>query len=71
VAKPQNIVRPQMRRLRYGQGMTWETLAPRCELLGCDLSRGTLSKIEAQPRYVTDREVQLLAQALQKLYPLG
>jgi hypothetical protein len=42
-------------------------------VLGWDLSRGTLSKIDAQLRCVTDREVQLSAGALlvpvQKLYP--
>jgi transcriptional regulator with XRE-family HTH domain len=64
MAKPQNIVGPLVRRLRYAQGMTQEMLSARCGVLGWDLSRGTLSKIEAQLRCVTDREVQLLAEAL-------
>jgi hypothetical protein len=55
--------------------MTRETLAARCEVLSWDLSHGTLSKIEAQLRCVTDREVQLLAEAsqvpVQKLYSVG
>jgi hypothetical protein len=38
--------------------MTQEMSAARCGVLGWDLSRATLSKIEAQLRCVTDREVQ-------------
>jgi len=62
--KPQNIVGPQIRKMRYQQGLTQETLAARCGVLGWDLSRATLSKIEAQLRCVTDKELQLLAAAL-------
>lgn len=64
MAEPKNIVGPQVRRLRYRQGMTQEQLAARCGVLGWDLSRATLSKIEAQLRCVTDREVEMLANAL-------
>jgi transcriptional regulator with XRE-family HTH domain len=73
VAKTQNIVGPQVRKLRDQQGMTQESLAARCGVLGWDLSRGTLSKIEAQLRCVTDAEVRVLADALKvsldDLYP--
>jgi len=64
MAKVQNIVGPQVRRLRYEQGLTQETLAARCGVLGWDLSRATLSKIEAQLRCVTDVELRNLAEAL-------
>lgn len=64
MAKLQNIVGPQVRKLRYVQGITQEQLAARCGVLGWDLSRGTLSKIEAQLRCVTDREVMVLAKSL-------
>ncbi|MHC1762699.1 MAG: helix-turn-helix domain-containing protein [Verrucomicrobiia bacterium] len=73
MAKPQNIVGPQVRKLRDHQGMTQEMLAARCGVLGWDLSRATLSKIEAQLRCVTDRELQVLAEALrvgvERMYP--
>jgi hypothetical protein len=39
-------------------------LAARCGVLGWDLSRATLSKIEAQLRCVTDTELEILAKAL-------
>lgn len=73
MAKPQIIVGPQVRKLRYEHSSTQEMLAARCGVLGWDLSRGTLSKIEAQLRCVTDSELMILAKALnvplQKLYP--
>lgn len=73
MAKPQNIVGPQVRKLRYGLGINQADLAARCGVLGWDLSRSTLSKIEAQLRCVTDTELEILARALRveiaALYP--
>ncbi len=73
MAKSQNIVGPTVRKLRYQQGLKQEDLAARCGVLGWDLSRGTLSKIEAQLRCVTDSELEILAKALRveipALYP--
>jgi transcriptional regulator with XRE-family HTH domain len=60
----QNIVGPQVRKLRYQQALTQEMFAARCALLGWDLSRGTLSKIEAQLRCISDSELVILAKAL-------
>jgi hypothetical protein len=71
----QNIVGAQVRKLRYAQGLTQELFAARCSVLGLELSRATLSKIEAQLRCVNDLEVALLARALKvnmaKLFPPG
>jgi transcriptional regulator with XRE-family HTH domain len=64
MTKPQNIVGPQIRKLRYQRELTQEMFAARCAILGWDLSRGTLSKIEAQLRCVTDSELVILAKAL-------
>ena len=61
---PQNIVGPQVRKLRYQKGLTQELFAARCSVLGLELSRGTLSKIEAQLRCVSDSELVTLAEAL-------
>lgn len=73
MGEAQNIVGPQVRKLRYQQGLTQESLAARCGVLGWDLSRATLSKIEAQLRCVTDGELEFLAKALKveiaALYP--
>ena len=69
----QNAIGPAVRRLRYEHELTQDTLAARCGVAGCDLSRGTLAKIEAQVRPVSDAELFTLAQVLKvpmdKLFP--
>jgi DNA-binding XRE family transcriptional regulator len=59
-----NIVGPQVRKLRYQQALSQEMLAARCARFGWDISRATLSKIEAQLRCVVDSELLILANAL-------
>lgn len=66
----QNIVGPQVRRLRVQQGMSQPKLAVKCQLKGYDLSREGLSKIEARVRFVTDAEIVFLAEALGVPYAL-
>jgi transcriptional regulator with XRE-family HTH domain len=43
--------------LRNKLDLTQEELAARCQLHGLDISRGTLSQIEARLRRVTDSEL--------------
>ena len=59
-----NIVGTQVKALREQQQLTLEQLTAKCQLVGFQVSRGTLAKIEAQIRCVTDHEVVLLAKAL-------
>ena len=59
-----NVVGPQVRQLREAQNMTQEDLTARCNIVGFNISRGTLAKIESQVRKVADKEVALLAKAL-------
>jgi transcriptional regulator with XRE-family HTH domain len=61
---PSNLVGPTIRRLREAHEWTQETLAARCNLSGCDITRGTLAKIEAEIRGVNDRELITIASAL-------
>ena len=72
-ASTQNLVGPQVRRLRIGAGLSQEALATKLQLAGWDLSRGGLSKIEAGLRRVNDAEVWMLAVtlscSLKDLYP--
>lgn len=69
----QNVAGAQVRKIRYEHGLTQEMLAARCGALGWDVSRSTLSKVEAQLRCVTDHELWYLARALhvplESLYP--
>jgi len=59
-----NIIGPQVRKIRGGKELSQEELAAKCNLVGWDISRGTLAKIESQVRRVTDGEVALIAKAL-------
>ena len=60
----QNVVGDQIRRLRAQRGMTQQLLSTRCIRLRCDLSRGTIAKIEAGIRRVTDLELLVIARIL-------
>jgi transcriptional regulator with XRE-family HTH domain len=72
-ASTQNLVGPQVRRLRIEAKLSQEALAAKLQLAGWDLSRGGLSKIEAGLRRVNDAEVWVLAKtfscSLEDLYP--
>ncbi|HIF9305530.1 helix-turn-helix transcriptional regulator [Photobacterium damselae subsp. damselae] len=59
-----NIIGSQVRALRKSQKLTQEELATKCNLLGFDVSRSTLAKIEAEIRQVTDIELFIIAKAL-------
>jgi transcriptional regulator with XRE-family HTH domain len=69
-----NIVGPQVRRIRCQQGLTQPALTRKCQLIGWDISRETLAKIESRIRGVSDKEVLYLAKALRVhfsvLYPV-
>lgn len=60
----QNVVGPQVQRLRVHAGLTQDDLAAKCGVAGWDVSRGTLAKIEAGVRCVSDAELFVLARAL-------
>lgn len=59
-----NIIGPQVRKLRVNSGLTQEQLTARCGVVGFDISRATLSHIEAQLRGVSDLELVLLSKSL-------
>lgn len=61
MTETQNIVGPIIRQLREKKGLTQAQLVAKLNLIGWDLSRGTLAKIEAQLRCVTDYEIPILA----------
>jgi transcriptional regulator with XRE-family HTH domain len=63
-ANTQNLVGPQIRRIRIDAGLSQEALATKLQLAGWDLSRGGLSKIESCLRRVNDAELWILAKTL-------
>ena len=61
-----NIVGPQIRRFRLDDGLDQADLAARCGVLGWQVTRGTVAKIESQVRRVTDAELYVIAEALRR-----
>jgi transcriptional regulator with XRE-family HTH domain len=64
MASAQNIIGAQVRRLRNQRDLTQEQLSAKIQLLGLEMSRATLSKIEAGLRCVVDSELPIIAEAL-------
>lgn len=63
-AKALNIIGPRIREFRERCGLTQDQMAAKCQILGFDLTRGTLAKIESRVRAVSDHEIPYLAKAL-------
>ncbi len=61
---PRNIVGPVVRELREKKGLTQAALVTKLNLIGWDLSRDTLAKIESQIRWVADFEILKLAEGV-------
>lgn len=61
---PRNIVGPVVRQLRKEKGLTQAELCAKLNLLGWDIGRDTLAKLEIQVRWVADFELLKLAKAL-------
>lgn len=59
-----NVVGEQVRVIRNQRGWSQADFAAKCQLIGWDVDRGTISKIEAGLRRVTDAELYMLAATL-------
>lgn len=74
-SKSSNAVGAQIRKLRSDRDMTQERLVARCQLLGCNITRGTLAKVEAQIRGCSAEELFVIAKVLgvemKELFPRG
>jgi len=60
-----NVVGPELCRLRVAKGLSQEELATKCQLMGWDIVRDTITRIEARKRLVADYEILLLAEVMQ------
>jgi transcriptional regulator with XRE-family HTH domain len=61
---PRNIVGTNVRRLRNAQSLSQAKLAAKCQLIGWDISREGIAKIEGRVRWVADTELVYLCDAL-------
>jgi transcriptional regulator with XRE-family HTH domain len=64
MANKQNVIGAQVRRLRSQRGLTQDQLSAKLQLLGLDISRSGVSKIEAHLRCVADSELPFIAESL-------
>jgi transcriptional regulator with XRE-family HTH domain len=55
--KYRNMVGPQIRKLRYTRGWSQEKLAEKLQLLGWDIGRVAVSKIESRLVHMDDYEL--------------
>ena len=62
--RSQNTIGPQVKKLRKQRKLTQTQLAARCGVLGWEVSENGITKIEAQIRCVTEKELLVLASAL-------
>lgn len=53
-----------IRRIRESRNMTQETLAAKLQLLGCDITRSAVAKIEVGQRHLYPDEIILIRQIL-------
>lgn len=58
----------RVRKFRKSKKWTQEKLAARLQLEGCDLSRGTVAKMEIGRRHLYAKEIYILKQILQVSY---
>ncbi len=63
-AKHKNIVGPQVRKRRYSLGLKQADLAAKLQILGWEIDRAGVSKIESQFIWVSDFEMLYLSEAL-------
>ena len=53
-----------IKKARLAAGLSQEQLSAKLQVLGCDISRGTLAKIEVGLRHLKATELKALTQAL-------
>lgn len=66
--KSSKVIGINIRKARNAMGMTQEQLVAKLQVLDCDLSRGTLAKIEAGIRHISVEELQAIKDVLQMDY---
>ena len=60
-----NLAGPRLRALRKKAGLSQEQLAAQLQLLGMDVERGVIKRMELGKRAISDIELHLLAQYFQ------
>lgn len=66
--KANKSIGENIRSLRNRMGMTQEQMSAKLQVNGCDISRGTLAKIEAGIRHISLSELRSIKSVLQVSY---
>lgn len=66
--KSDRSIGENIRKARNAMDMTQEALAARLQVLDCDISRGTLAKIEAGIRHISVGELNAIKEVLNMTY---
>ena len=57
-----NLISERLIELRKGHGLSQRDLARELQILGCDMDKNVITRIETQKRYVTDIEIQKICE---------
>lgn len=57
-----NLISKNLIALRKKNNLSQRALASKLQLLGCDMDKNVITRIETQKRYVTDIEIQKLCE---------
>lgn len=66
--KSDKSIGENIRKARNALNMTQEQLVAKLQILECDISRGTLAKIEAGIRHISVEEINAIKEALNMSY---
>lgn len=63
-----NLIGTRLKMLRERDGLSQRDLAHRLQLMGMDMDKNVITRIETNKRYVTDIELQALSQMFEVTY---
>ncbi len=59
-----NLISENLKELRHRRNLSQRDLANKLQLVGCDMDKNVITRIETQKRYVTDIEIKKLCEVL-------
>lgn len=59
-----NLISENLIELRHRHNLSQRDLAHELQLIGCDMDKNVITRIETQKRYVTDIEIKKLCEVL-------
>lgn len=65
ISGEKNLISNRLKELREMHGMSQRDLASALQLLGIDMDKNVITRIETNKRYVTDLEIQALSNLFQ------